>query len=442
MQVEPLTGKALAAYRMPAATITAYEGSVRSGKTFTSLLAWLHFIRTGPPGMLLMTGRTERTIIANLLVPLQEWLGAERLSINRGLGTANILGREVMLVGANNEAAVTKIQGRTLVGAYVDEAGTLPESYFNMLHTRFSVVGARMWLSSNPEGPEHWLKRKWLDRASLWIDQDGRTLARDPDDYTEGSLEQPLDLHRVSWNLGDNPHLPAEYVERIKRSYSGLWYKRYVEGLWCVAEGAIWEQWDPARHVAPASTFPTMTKILCVGVDYGDTHLTRGYLLGLGPDTREGQSGQRLYTLDEWAPGAMTIGEHSASLRSWLAGQPEAWRNPDWVAVDPSAGSFRRQLSHDGVHNVRNAHNAVLPGIRTVAALLAMGKLVVADTCTHLVKRVPGYVWDAKATARGEDKPVKENDDECDAWRYSIQTSSLDWQDLIPLAPTLNGTET
>ena len=52
MEAKPLTGKALAAVRLPAASITAYEGSVRSGKTFASLLDWLRFIRTGPPGAL------------------------------------------------------------------------------------------------------------------------------------------------------------------------------------------------------------------------------------------------------------------------------------------------------------------------------------------------------------------------------------------------------
>jgi len=66
----------------------------------------------------------------------------------------------------------------------------------------------------------------------------------------------------------------------------------------------------------------------------------------------------------------MTIGQHSASLRAWIAGQPEPWRHPDWIAVDPAAASFKTQLFHDGVQNTRNAHNSVLPGFRTMAALL------------------------------------------------------------------------
>ena len=433
MEVRPLTGKALDATRLPPASITAYEGSVRSGKTFTSLLEWLKFIRTGPEGALLMTGRTERTIVANMLVPLQEWLGPERLRINRGLGTANILGREVMIVGANNEQAVTKIQGRTLAGAYVDEAATLPESYFNMLSVRLSVPGARMWLSSNPEGPEHWLKKKWLDRASLWIDQDSRRMAKDPDDYPEGDPDQPLDLHRVSWNLGDNPHLPPEFVERVKRSYSGLWYRRYVEGAWCVAEGAIYDGWDVGRHVVAASVLPKIARVISVGIDWGFNHPTRGILLGISDEPQP-----RLVALDEWAPPSMTDVELSGSFRAWLASQPEAWRNPAWIYVDSAAPHFSRQLFNDGHSNVGGATRPVLSGIALISSLLATGRLIVSSTCTELIKEIPMYAWDAKATARGVDAPNKAagHDDSCDGLRYAIVPTHVLWENAIRLTET------
>jgi len=436
MQVEPLIGKALSATQLPPASITAYEGSVRSGKTFTSLLEWLRFIRTGPPGALLMTGRTERTIVANLLVPLQQWLGPERLSINRGLGTANILGREVMIIGANTEQAQTKIQGSTLAGAFVDEAGTLPESYFNMLYTRLSVVGARLWLSSNPEGPEHWLKKKWLDRASLWIDQDSRTMVKDPDDYTEGDPDQPLDLHRVSWNLSDNPHLSAEYVERIKRSYTGLWYRRHVEGAWCVAEGAIYDGWDAGRHVVAASALPKIARVISAGVDVGFNHPTRGILLGISDEPQP-----RLVTLDEWAPPAMTDAELSGSFRAWLASQPDAWRNPEWIYVDSAAAHFKNQLFRDGHSNVAGATSPVVPGIALISSLLALDKLVVSSSCIHLIKEIPMYAWDSKATARGLDAPNKAAgfDDSADAWRYSIVPTQVLWQNAIRLTETPTG---
>lgn len=142
MDVQPLTGKARLALQHPSPSIEAYEGSVRSSKTITTLIDWLRFIRTGPPGNLAMCGRTERTVINNMVLPLQEMLGTERVRVNYGQGTVNILGRDIMLFGANNEQSRTKIQGLTLAGALVDEASTVPESFFNMLYSRLSVPGA------------------------------------------------------------------------------------------------------------------------------------------------------------------------------------------------------------------------------------------------------------------------------------------------------------
>jgi hypothetical protein len=174
-----------------------------------------------------------------------------------------------------------------------------------------------------------------------------------------------------------------------------------------------------------------MDRVLALGVDYGDTHLTRGMLLGLGRDKAETS---RLYVLDEWAPGRMTVGEHSADLRAWLGRlEPAAWRAPEWVFVDPAAASFKHQLFYDGMGNVANALNDVLSGIRTVSSLLATDRLLVSDRCTNLVDQIPAYVWDPKATLRGEDKPVKAEDDEVDALRYSIFSTRALWQSSIHL---------
>ena len=439
MRIEPLQGKALAAIRMPPAHVTAYEGSVRSAKTFTSLLDWLKFIRTAPPGNLLMTGRTERTIINNLLLPLQEMLGVERIKINRGNGSATILARAVLITGANNEAARTKIQGLTLVGSYVDEASTLPESYFNMLYSRHSLEGSRLWLTSNPEGPAHWLKTRWLDRAQLWIDRHGIEHVRAPGGYEDGDPGQPIDLNRVTFALEDNPNLPESYVRRIKASYTGLWYRRYVLGEWCVAEGAIYEDWDPERHVVPADNLPPIARIIAVGMDHGTTNPTRGILLGISSEPQP-----RLVALDEWAPKSASNVEYSAGFKTWLSGQPKPWRNPPWLYVDSAAADFKLQLFNDGWNNVAGATSKVTTGIGLVSSLLAAGLLVVSSSCVELIKEFPSYTWDPKATERGEDAPNKAagHDHSLDALRYAISPTRALWMDDIKMKldlPLLSG---
>lgn len=394
------------------ARVNLWTGSIRSGKTIASLLAWLIYVAHAPTGgALVVVGRTRESIARNVFGPLTDrsLFGAlaGHITYTAGAPTAQILGKTIHVLGASDARAEMVLRGLTVAGAYVDEATLVSEAFWTQLLGRMSVPGARLFATTNPDGPAHWLKRQVVDRAV------------------------ELGYRVFGFKLADNTHLDPAYVTQISREYVGLWYRRFILGEWVQAAGAIYEMWDTDRHVIPATTVPRMDRVLTAGVDYGDVHPTRGYLLGLGPDIGPA-GGYALYVTAEWAPGRMTIGGHSTDLRRWLAEQPA---QPEWVAVDSAAASFKHQLFHDGMVNVRNAHKAVLPGIRTLSALLAVNKLYVSDACPHLIDRLPGYVWDAKATAAGEDKPVKENDDEVDALRYAVYTSRLDWRDLIPLTP-------
>lgn len=400
------------------ARVNIAEGSIRSGKTHISLMRWFTFLAVDAPskGALVMVGQSRDSLYRNIFEPVENdptmAAFAPFIHYRQGAPTARILGRLVHVVGAADAKAEPRIRGMTVGGAYVDELSTLPEAFFKQLLGRMSVKGAQMFATTNPDAPRHWLKVEYLDR-----------------------LDDLPDWRHWHFTLDDNPSLEPSYVAALKREFRGLWYRRFILGLWVAAEGAVFEMWDEEHHVAPASSFPTMDQVLAVGVDYGDTHDTRGYLLGMGPDTRVGHEGEsRLYVLDEWAPGKATQAQQSRSLQLWLAGQPQGWRNPGWIAVDSAAASFRNQLSHDGVPGVRNAHKKVLSGIRLLASLLAVGKLVVSDSCTQLIDHLPGYTWDAKATVKGQDAPVKQDDDEVDALRYAVHTTHLEWASFIPLA--------
>lgn len=389
------------------------HGSIRSAKTTAQIIKYLRWVADAPPGPLAVVGRTRDTIGRNILDVIAQ-LDPRAIQWRAGAPSCVIMGRLHHVLGANDSQAETKVRGLTLAGALVDEVTLVSEDFFTTLLGRLSVEGARLFGTTNPDSPAHWFKTKFLDRA-----------------------------HELGWSVWhftmvDNPGLSDAYRERMAKEYTGLYYDRFIEGAWVAAEGAIYDMWDKGRHVADPSTFPAMDRVLCLGLDYGDVHATRGYMVGVGPDPA---GGHKLYVLAEWAPPDGTIGQQSARLGRWVRDLPDpAWRDPAWVAVDGAAASFRRQLITDGeVGNVRNAHKSVLSGIRTVASLLAVDKLVVADTCTHLIDRLPGYVWDDKATKRGETAPVKSDDDEVDALRYAIYTSRMDWRHLIPLAPADEG---
>ena len=429
MQVTPLTGKAKAAVELAEHRYNIWEGSVRSGKTISSLLAWIKFVRHAPPGNLLMTGKTERTLKRNIIDLLTEMLGPKRCRYVIGTGELHMLGRLIYVAGADNEVSVTKIQGLTLIGAYVDEASTMPESFWSMLGTRLSLPGARLFGTSNPDSPGHWLKRDWLDRAALYLTGDGQ-LRRTQDDRT-------LDLARFSFRLADNPTLDPAYVSSLEREYVGLWRRRYILGEWVVAEGAIYDMWDEDRHVV--DLLPRIRQWISLGVDYGTTNPFAALLLGLGDGLDERQrTVPTLYVAGEWrydsrtANRQLTDVEYSERLRGWLGDFPHPHEQargvrPEWTIVDPSAASFVTQLHRDGLTPVL-ADNSVLDGIRSVSSLLARGRLKVHRSCTGLIDEIAGYSWDDDAQKKkGEDKPVKLADHSCDALRYAVHTTQAVW---------------
>lgn len=441
--IDVLEGKALRASKpSPECTVVAFDGSVRSSKTITSLLMWARYVRKGPPGLLLMVGRTETAVINNLILPLQEMLGPNRVVINRGLGIVTMLGRTIAVIGANDEQATTKIQGMTLAGAYLDEAANVPESFFNMLRSRLSVPGAMLFLTCNPAGPKHWLLTKWLMRARYWID------AKGADHYNaEGLLwwRVTFVLPDNTWQMRNNPAFVAE----IEASFTGMWFRRYILGEWVSSEGAVYEIWDSEQMTLQLAQLPAVEEVLISALDYGTTHRTRAYLLGLcrvqfdrfnRPVWRGGTGGVGLakpvlVVLAEFAPETATVGQHARLYIDWLATHAH-YGVPDWIAIDPAAAVFKAELFDRGITNVMNAHNAVVPGIQTVSSLLSTRRLfVVGDECPKLCDGIPSYMWDTKATERGETKPIKVDDDEADALRYAVYTSRRMWRALIPLAP-------
>lgn len=433
MHVAPLTGKQLDSVRLATARLNIWEGSVRSSKTISSLIAWLKFVREAPPGNLLFIGKTERTLKRNIIDPLTEILGRQRCNHVVGAGEVWLLGRRVYTAGAHDEGSKDKIQGMSLVGCYADELSTMPQSFWPMLTSRLSEPGARLFGTSNPASPAHWLMTDVLDRASLWLDHDRNVLRYEGEDR--------LNLARFSFRIPDNPHLPAEYVRSLDREYTGLWHKRYFQGLWVAAEGAVYDMWDPDSMVT--DVLPPVVSWLCCAVDYGTTNPTHALLLGIGAD-------ERIYVTDEWrydsrrAHRQLSDAEYSQRIRAWLQEvripatrqQDGSWLRgvrPHYMVVDPSAASFRVQLHQDGMPTAA-ANNEVLDGIRTVSSLMTAGKLRVARDCTALLAELPGYAWDDKAAKLGEDKPVKVADHGADALRYGVYTTRSVWQSQIRLA--------
>ncbi|MDX3063425.1 PBSX family phage terminase large subunit [Streptomyces sp. ND04-05B] len=401
----PLSRKQLRSIGQATRRINIWHGSVRSGKTIASLLAFVIAVAgAGPSGLIIICGRSLQTIERNCLEPLQDaaLFGplARHIVHTRGATTATILGRTVHLIGAADARAEGRLRGLTAQLAYVDEGTLLPEGFFVQLLARLSVPGARLYLTTNPDSPRHWLKTGYLDRAA--------------------------ELNLASWHfrLSDNPSLSAEYVASLAAEYVGLWRRRMIDGAWVVAEGAIFDMWDEGRHVV--TQLPDMRRYWC-GVDYGTTNPFSAILLGEGVDNR-------LYVAAEWRHDSrathrtMTDAQYSAAVRAWLDGLDIT---PEWTFIDPSAASFSTQMWQDGHPGLARASNEVADGIRSVSSLLAADRLLVHESCEGLLTELPGYSWDSKATERGEDAPLKVDDHSADALRYAVHSTAHEWRHLL-----------
>lgn len=431
MEVFP---KQLLSLQESTARVNVWHGSIRAGKTIASIMRFLIAIAVADHGgEIVISGRTRDSIFRNVISVMQDpaYFGvvSKRVLYTQGAPTATILGRKVHVIGASDVKAEMTIRGMTVLLWYADELTVHPEGFTTQMLGRMSPPKAQAFVTTNPDGPRHWLYIKYILRAD------------------------ELNWRVWHFTLDDNLGLTADYVEAVKAEFTGLWYKRFILGLWVAAEGAVYDGFDPELHTleqlpCECGGFPAMhlnvpigskyghkyvpveiTHSVC-GVDYGTANAFAAVLLGIAKTGRA-------YVLDEWRhdskkPGQTrwTDAQLSVGLQEFLARQPEEYQ-PDWVTVDPSAASFHTQLQYDSFARVMPADNQVLTGIRNVASLLSIGSLTVLTKCAGLLDEFPGYVWDPEQQKQGHDAPLKENDHSLDALRYAVLAALAYWGNQI-----------
>lgn len=376
----------------PLRRINLLEGSIRSGKTFVSILKWAMWVRQRPKNELfMMVGKTRETLQFNCLNLLEDLTGGEFKSSPKS-NVGWLYGHEVRLLGANDEKSTSKIKGSTLAGAYIDELTEIPESFYKMTLGRLSVDGAMLIATTNPESPSSYV-------------------------YKEIVLNDQLDCRCTRFLLEDNTFLPQSYIENIKREYSGVFYKRYILGEWAVAEGLVYANYNNTvkRAQMPYSAFS-------VSMDYGTRNPTAMLLWGLhggiwyciaeyyhsGRETEQSKTDEEYYAELE-----RLCDENGVTVRPYEKTE---------LIIDPSAASFIATVQRHNRFKVRKAHNEVIDGIRNTMTALEARKILFFDTCVRTIDEFGLYSWD---DGRGDDAVVKENDHAMDAVRYFVQTKGL-----------------
>ena len=363
-------------------------GSVRSGKTWITLVVFALWVATMPKNAIyLMCAKTLTSLKRNCLDLLQSIIGEDNFQYSLSAKQGSLFGRKIVLEGANDARSETKIRGMTLAGAYVDEITLVEEDFFTMLLSRLSMPNAKLFGSTNPDSPHHWLKTKYLDR------------------------EGEIDIYVEKYTIDDNTFLDKDYVENIKSEYTGVFYNRFILGEFVIAEGLVYSMFDESKHVVKEHLKGSNIQYI-VSIDYGTVNPFSAGLYSF--DGRKAQR-EAEYYYDSRATNVRRDDEAHYKEVCKLIGD----RKIEFIIVDPSAASFIEVIKKYAQYIALPANNDVLDGIRVTTTFLNKGILKIHEDCENALNEFGLYSWDVEST---EDAVLKEYDHAMDEIRYFCYT--------------------
>lgn len=373
--------------------INLLEGSVSSGKTWISLVLWAFWVKTMPEDKLyMMCAKSLTTLKRNCLILLQELVGEDNFTFSITAKEGYLFDRHILFEGANDIRSESKIRGLTLQGAYCDELTQFPRDFYTMLLSRLRVPNAKLFATTNPDAPSHWLRTDYIDR------------------------QDELDFLDVKFLLDDNTTLPEDYVRNIKLEYTGVFYDRFILGNWVLAEGLIYPEYEKAIAEPPKNA---VYDRYVLSLDYGTLNAfaallwahSGGVWYAIKGYYYSGRDTKRQLTDDEYGKEIdMRFGGYTSENDKLT------------VIIDPSAASFITLLRRKRTYHVKPADNAVMDGIRETATAIHKGLIKISPELKEWKEEAGSYVWDMDSA---EDRPVKTNDHYMDATRYFVKTSKI-----------------
>lgn len=371
------------------------DGSVRSGKTLCMTIGFILWASSSFDGYsFAMCGKTIEAFRRNVITPMKQWIEGldikivERLSENYLDITANGHTNRFYVFGGRDESSAAIIQGMTLAGIFLDETAIMPRSFVEMAVSRCSVPGSKLWFNCNPDNPHHWFLNEWIEKA-----------------------EQKNALH-LHLTMDDNYSLDPKIKARYKTFYTGIFYERFILGLWKKADGLIYPMFRVDRH----TTEPMPDDgYYYISIDYGTLNpFSAGlWCIANGKAYRIAE-----FYYDGRKKGSQKTDEEYYEELERLAGDKYIER----IVIDPSAASMIECIRRHGRFKVRHADNDVLNGINRTAALLNSGMLQISPECKDCIREFGLYSWDEKAAERGDDRPIKQDDHAMDDVRYFVNT--------------------
>jgi PBSX family phage terminase large subunit len=376
------------------------DGSIRSGKTVAMITSFIMWSITNFTNQnFILAGKSMGSMKRNVLEPFFQILTTKGLKYKYTRSenpNIKVGSNTYYIFGANNESAQDTLQGLTAAGAMIDEAALVPRNFIEQAIGRCSVDNSKIWLNCNPNSPFHYLKTDYINKAN------------------------EKKIYRLKFKLDDNLTLSRDMINRYKRMFTGIFYKRYIEGEWVQAEGLVYDGFDHDKMVV--DEIPQIKRYF-YGVDYGTSNATTFVFAGIGIDNK-------LYIIDEYYHSGAKTGkqkspqQYADDLKAFIDRQNV---NYEQIFIDPSAEGFIITCHHNSIVRISQAINDVKSGIGLVQTLISTNRFYIHKRCKYVLKEISSYSWDPRAQQYGEDKPLKTDDHTMDPIRYIANGTRQFW---------------
>lgn len=401
--------------------LNVWEGAVRSSKTVVSAIAFIIFVYESDDLVFLMSGKTIASLYRNvitgdygILALFDGMVSYRRDSQNNTVLTVIGNGgveKTIYCFGANDERSYQTLRGITAGGWYADEINLHNRTFIDEAFRRTIVAKQRkhFW-TLNPDNPYHFIYTEYIDK------------------YSDMRLEG---FWLWFFTLDDNPSLTEERKRELASQYSGIFYKRYILGIRCVAEGAIYDMFTNENIYEDKTkpNFHSYRYVRYISMDYGTVNpcvfldiFDDGDVIYVDNEYYfDSRKEMRQKSDEEYAD------DYERFVKDWFVGGGVGSEQIPEGILDPSAASFSVALKKRG-YFVTDADNEVENGIRRVSTLLSRKTLLINERCNHTIKELSSYSWNEKRAQVGKEEPIKQNDHTCDALRYFVNTRVASWR--------------
>lgn len=381
------------------------DGAIRSGKTLSMAFSFVMWaMNTFSEQNFAMCGKTIGSFRRNVVpfLKLILWGRGYKVQDSR---TENLLiiskGKKVnyfYIFGGKDERSQDLIQGITLAGVFFDEVALMPQSFVNQATGRCSVYGSKFWFNCNPDSPEHWFKKEWIDKAKE---------------------KRLVYLH---FTMDDNLSLTERIKERYRSMYAGVFFNRFILGLWVVATGIVFGEYNPEVHKISRKQLEeniqkNLYKEFIGGVDWGYSNEMAAGVWGV---TRN----NNFHLIWEY----YKKGQLTQDVSNWLQDKQRVLgKKFNYIFCDSAEPDRIQELINDNL-NAYLAEKAISAGLNTVKSGFKNNEILICEDCVSTENELLTLRWAEEGEkGYGDDTKFIGKDHACDGiLRYAIHSYKKD----------------